>query len=299
VPAAGQHRADLLDQPGLLRCALAVQAVAVGALQHQGGRAAPRRRRGAHGALRADGDVAADQHRPFGRVQPGHGRPEHVPCGPEAAGPTGQQRRQFAVGQRADAPQQRVDLALAVGRKIPALRRADLADPHRVLQHHRHERGRGRRGQHRGRGKRAGRQRQGADVVGMGVGDDDGVHPAEVLQAGQVGQGIRVVQAHASIDQHALAAGLQEQTTGADGGRAAQEVQVHTSEHSGRRGPRGGRARPGAGVAVRITRRRLLRRADRRRTGPPAERWRLWPPGRWVGLSTLSRSTVGGPVPCS
>ena len=232
MAAALHDRGHLGDQAGLLVGAPAVELVPVRTLQDQRQRPPARRHRRRHGALRGQGDVAADQHGALRGVQPGHGRAEDVAGGIEGHAPVRQQGVGLAQGQGAQAVQQGLHLRRPVGRGLPLRLLADLRDAQGVLQHNGHQGEGGRRGHQRRGRKGAGRQGQGPDVVGVGMGDDDGVDPADLLQAPQVGQGIGRVQPHAGVEQHAAAAGLDHHATGADLGCAPEQVDAHTTASS-------------------------------------------------------------------
>jgi hypothetical protein len=99
---------------------------------------------------------------------------------------------------------------------------APVRDAQRIGEHDLHERARGRRRRDRGRQERGDGQGQRADVVGMGMCDDDGLDAADLLETCQVGQQVARgrAEADAGIDQDAATGGGEDETAGADVGTA-------------------------------------------------------------------------------
>ena len=139
-------------------------------------------------------------------------------------------------GERVDALQQGCHRVRLIGRQLAAVAPAALGDAHRVGQHHAHQVRCGR-GSQDGSGREgADGERQGADVVGVGVGNDHGVDAAIVLQAREVRQKIAAgaAGADACVDQDAPSRGLDDEQTGSHLRGPADAVDAEARSSRGR-----------------------------------------------------------------
>ena len=235
VAAPGQDSLDLEEEPLLFSGAGAMEAIAVGTLQDEQVDPAAGGHGGTDGALGGERDIAAEQDRALRGLQERHGRAQDVAGGEEGKLPAGaavgrQEGVGLTEGKGPEALQQSRDGGPTVGGQIAAGVGAGLADAHGILKHHGHERGGGGGGEEGHDWEGACDEGKGADVVGVGMGDNDGIDAAEVLEPAEVGQGIGGAGADAGIDQDAPAGGFDEEAAGADLRTAPQDMHLH--DHS-------------------------------------------------------------------
>ena len=113
----------------------------------------------------------------------------------------------------------------------------------------------------------------GADMVDVDVGDHHGIDPPDLLRAPQVGQGIRRVEPHASVEQPAAATGVNHHATGADLGCVDEQVDAHsTTQCQVPREPAAQRIHPQEPSGLQEPAALRAPLSNRRRRAPPAPR---------------------------
>ncbi len=189
--------------------AVGVQAVAVGGFQHQQVRRKARNRQAGDGALVVQGNVAGNQYVSLAAFQADHGRPQDVPGRKEMRPDRARDGDAFSQRHRDHAGKHPGDQVGVVKGTFPFLLRFLRHQLERVGQQDPHQVHGGGGGVNGGGGEGLVDQGQGADVVQVGVGDQDGITPPGFRQEGQVRQRIRAdprfpaAEPDPRVDQHA------------------------------------------------------------------------------------------------
>jgi hypothetical protein len=234
APRRGDRR-DRLHQALLLDVTVGVEAAAVGALQDQHVGAKARRSRTVHRALRGNGDVAGDEHAALRRSQPNHGCAGDVAGVKPGGGEAGRQGQRLIERNRRKGGHQPIRRHLVEEGQFALLLQPCSHDAPRILVQHARQLDGHRRGVD-GRCRVAlADQFQRAGVVGVRVGDEDGIQPAAPLDEAEVGELVAGQpparlgrRADAGVDEQTPACDLNQDATGADFVRTAEKGDLHS-----------------------------------------------------------------------